>query len=148
MNLMRAKGKVHVGFLVGLSVMVALPARAAQETAYGPEVKSFLELMRHEDDELEFQIQHGEITRRDYVRSKNRHAIQRQAVLQIVKETGQDVVPDLYIKTAAELDQIIEGGARALRGVKRGDVIKDKWRYYGKAAKGEIFYIFERLAKT
>jgi len=138
---------VKIGFLMALNVMVGLPVGAFQESAYGPEVKSFLEFLRHEDDELEYQIQHGEITRRDYVRSKNRHAIQRQAVLQIVKETGQDVVPDLYVKTAAELDQLIEGGVRALRGVKRGDVIRDKWRYYGKAAKGEVFYIFERLAK-
>jgi hypothetical protein len=139
---------VQICLLAALSLMPALSGVAYQENSYGPEVKSFLDFMRHEDDELEFQIQHGEITRRDYVRAKNRHAIQRQTVLNIVKETGADVVPDLYVVTTAELSQLIEGGARALRGVKRGDIIKNKWRYHGSLSKGEVFYIFERLAKT
>jgi hypothetical protein len=145
---MRTKGMVQICLLATLGLMPALAVVASQENSYGPEIKSFLDFMRHEDDELEFQIQHGEITRRDYVRAKNRHAIQRQTVLKIVTETGADIVPDLYVVTAAELSQLIEDGTRALRGVKRGDIIKNKWRYHGSLTKGEVFYIFERLAKT
>src|SRR5262249_37675352 len=120
---------------------------ARQSNGYGPEVNSFLDLMRHEEEELEYQILHQEILRPHYVRAKNRIAIHRQAILNIVKETGEDVVPELHIVTAAELDELIEQGTRALKGVKRGDIINNKWRYIGSASRGQVFYIFERIQK-
>jgi hypothetical protein len=116
----------------------------AQELHYGPEVKSFLELCRHEEEELEFQIKHGEINRQDYIRSKNRIAIQRQMVLKRVKDTGEDIVPDLHVVTATEIDQLIEGGMKALKGVKIGGLIAEKWIYLGSVNRGEIYYIFEQ----
>ena len=69
----------------GLMVVRAAPVTNAQS---GPEIKSFLDFMRHEEDELEFQIGHGEITRKEYVRSKHRIAIHRQTVLSLMEETG------------------------------------------------------------
>ena len=115
--------------------------------APGPEVKSFLDLMRHEEDELEFQIKQHEITRKEYTRSKNRIAIHRQTVLNLVKESGLDYVPELHVVAAAEVDQLIEDGTAALKGIKHGDVIKEKWRYLGSAQRAEVFYIFERLPR-
>lgn len=117
----------------------------AQTDGHGPEVKSFLELMRHEEDELEYQIKHNEITKREYIRSKSKIAIHRQAILNLVKETGEDYVPELHVVAAGEVNQLIEDGTRALRGLKRGGVIRNKWRYLGSVSKGEVFYIFERV---
>jgi hypothetical protein len=117
------------------------------QNGYGPEVKSFLDLMRHEEDELEFQIKHNEITRKEYARSKSRIAIHRQTVLNLVKQTGEDYVPELHVVAAAEVDQLIEDGTAALKGIKQGDIIKQKWRYLGSANRGEVFYIFERLPR-
>ena len=112
---------------------------------YGPEVRSFLDLMRHEEDELEFQIKHNEISRREYLRSKTQILIHRQTVLDLVKASGKDYVPELHVVAASELNQLIEDGTRAIKSVKRGDIIRDKWRYLGTVHKGEVFYIFERL---
>lgn len=144
---MHEKLRVRICLLALLpTVICALPAGyRAQSNGYGPEVKSFLDLMRHEDDELEFQIRHNEISRREYVRSKNRIAIHRQAVLEMVKDSGADNVPDLYVTAASELDQLIEDGTSLVKGIKPGDVLKNKWRYVGSVRRGEIFYIFERL---
>ena len=116
-----------------------------QSSEYGPEVKSFLDFMRHEEDELEFQNRHNEISRQDYLRTKLRIAIHRQTVLNLVRETGEDNVPELHIVVAPEVDQLIEDGTSILKTIKRGDVIKDKWRYLGNVHRGETFYIFERL---
>ncbi len=118
---------------------------AQNESNYGPEVKSFLDLCKHEEEELDYQISHNEIPRKDYIRAKNRLSIQRQMVLKRVQESGQDVVPDLHVVTAAEITQLIEDGAKALKGAKVGAVIADKWLYLGNANRGEIYYIFERL---
>ena len=144
---MRAQVTIQIGLLFLLLAVPKPSSFAQQANGYGPEVKSFLELMRHEEEELEYQITHSEISRPHYVRAKSRIAIHRQAVLNIVKETGEDVVPELHVVTAAELDELIEQGTRALKGVKRGAVINNKWRYVGSATKGQVFYIFERIQK-
>lgn len=127
--------------------LIGTRAAAMANAQSGPEVKSFLDFLRHEEDELEFQIRQGEITRKEYVRSKHRIAIHRQTVLSLVEETGQDHVPELHVVAAGELDQLIEGGTVAVKGIKRGDVIKMKWRYVGSDKRGEKFYVFERLPR-
>lgn len=142
---MRARTAIQVGLLIIFELALCFSVSGIQSNEHGPEVKSFLDLMRHEEDELEFQIRHNEINRRDYTRSKHRIAIHRQTVLNLVKETGEDYVPELHVVAASEVDQLIENGTKALRGLKRGGVIKEKWRYLGSVTKGEAFYIFERL---
>ena len=121
-------------------------AESRQENGYGPAVKSFLDLMKHEENELEFQIRHNEINRRDYLRSKRRIAIMRATVLSRFKETGEDRVPELHVVTPSEVGQLIEDGPTIVKAIKPGEVIKDKWRYIGKTTRGELFYILERLS--
>lgn len=143
---MRRKLTIQISLFILLQGTLCLAGgHRAQSNEYGPEVRSFLDLMRHEDDELEFQIKHNEISRREYLRSKTQIAIHRQTVLDLVKGTGKDYVPEVHVVAAVELDQLIEDGTRVIKGIKRGDVIRDKWRYLGSVHKGETFYIFERL---
>jgi len=120
--------------------------RASQSNGYGPEVKSFLDWMRHEEDELEYLMKHNEIPRREYIRTKTQIAIHRQTVLDLARETGKDYVPELHVVAASGLDQLIEDGIKAVKGVKRGDIIAEKWRYLGSVHRGEMFYILERLS--
>ena len=145
LRLARVRGRTGIQVCVTLIAGLFIVNSAQGQEGYGPEVKSFLDLMRHEEGELEFQIKHNEITRKDYIRSKNRIAIHRQTVLNLVKETGEDYVPELHVVAAPELDQLIDDGTAALKGIKRGDVIKQKWRYLGSTTRAEIFYVFERL---
>src|SRR5215510_1031670 len=125
--------------LLSLTICLTPVARSLQSNEYGPEVKSFLDLMRHEEDELEFLYRHNQVTRRDYVRAKAEITIHRQAVLNLVKETGEDRVPELHVVAATDVDQLIEDAVNALKGIKEGDVIKDKWRYLGSVRRGETF---------
>jgi hypothetical protein len=142
---MRGRLTIRICLLIlQLAVSFQVGART-QSNEYGPEVRSFLDLMRHEEDELEFQIKHNEISRREYLRSKAQIAIHRQTVLDLVKETGQDYVPELHVVAASELDQLIEDGTSAIKGIKRGGIIAKKWRYIGSVHRVETFYIFERL---
>jgi hypothetical protein len=106
----------------------AIPIFAAQSKGYGPEVKSFLEYVRHEEVELNFQIEHKEIARKDYLRSKTRLEILREAVLTRVKQTGQDLVPEYHVVATDEVEELIPGGTEALKGVKAGDVVLTKWK--------------------
>lgn len=143
---MRGKVASLISLLV-LPVMFSfqVDAQSVRSNGYGPEVRSFLEWMRHEEEELEFQIKHNEISRREYIRSKTQLAIHRQTVLDLVRESGRDKVPELHVVATSELDQLIEDGTSAIKNIERGDIIKNKWRYLGSVHRGEIFYIFERL---
>ncbi|HSE99244.1 MAG TPA: hypothetical protein VLD57_13325 [Blastocatellia bacterium] len=122
-------------------------SREVQSGDYGPEVKAYLDFLRHEEAELEFQIRNDEIPRKNYVRAKNRIAILRQKVLAIVKETGKDIVPELSVVTLSEIDQLIEDGSRLVRRAKPGTVLAEKWLYHGSVSRGEIFHVFERITK-
>ena len=128
-----------------LTVGLTVSGRGLQSNGYGPEVKSFLDQMRHEEDELDFLFRHNQVTRQEYVRAKAEITIHRQAVLNLVKETGEDRVPELHVVAATDVDQLIEDGANVMKSVKEGEVIKDKWRYIGSVRRGEMFFIFERL---
>ncbi|HLG14416.1 MAG TPA: hypothetical protein VJH03_07925 [Blastocatellia bacterium] len=133
-----------------IAMLLLLPAAgyvAAQSSDYGPEVKSFLEFLRHEETELEYQIKHDEISKKEYIRSKTRISILRDTVVRIVKRTGEDNVPELHVVAAPELDQLIENGTKAVGGLKPGSVIGGKWRYLETVTRGEVFYVFERLTK-
>jgi hypothetical protein len=145
---MRTRVAIRIALLIVFAVIQSSwnIAQGYQENGYGPEVKSFLDLMKHEENELEFQIRHNEIARKDYLRSKSRISIMRATVLSLVKETGEDRVPELYVVAAAEIGQLIEDGPAVVKGIKPGEVIKEKWRYIGKTIRGELFYIFERLS--
>src|SRR5262245_51615905 len=141
----RSYVRLCLALTLQVSIFLSAPAQSLS-SGYGPEVKSFLDLMRHEEDELEFQIKRKEISRRDYVRSKTRIAIHRQAVLNLYKETGEDRVPELHVVSLDELDQLIEDGTTTIKGAKPGAIIKDKWRYIGNVHRGETFYLLERLS--
>lgn len=129
---------------------ILLPPAAAiagqRAPEYGPETKSFLEYIRHELDELDFQIKHNEISRKDYVHNKNRIEVHRQAVLEHVRKTGQDVVPEYSVASEAELGDFLPNGIADLKGHKPGDQIDSKWRFAGVALRSEKFYILERIA--
>jgi len=130
-----------------LVVCVWVSGQSFQSGDHGPAVKAFLSYLQDEEEELEFQIERNEISQKGYARAKSKIAILRQTVLDIVKETGEDRVPELHVVSASEVSQLIEDGARALRGVKPGDIVQEKWRYRGRVTRGEAFYVLERLNK-
>ncbi|HEU4387596.1 MAG TPA: hypothetical protein VFV34_07350 [Blastocatellia bacterium] len=133
---------------LALAMFVFTVPVAPQTRTYGPEVRSFLSFVKGEEDELNFQIRRGEISRKAYVRSKNRFAILRQAVLDRVRKTGEDRVPEFNVVTAEEIQSLLPDGLASIKGVKPGGKIGEKWRYVGSITRGERFYIVERLTQN
>jgi hypothetical protein len=120
-----------------------------QREQYGPAIRAYLSFLRHEESELEFQISHREISRKDYDRAMSKLAILRQTVIDIAGRTGEDVVPELHVVTISEVDQLFENGATLLDAIKDsikpGDMIADRWQYVTREKRGEVFYVFKRL---
>jgi len=150
---MRSRIGVTLFFLIGAAIVFSGAGQSQtvpsnNSDRFGPEVTAFLELMHQEEVELDYQVKHAEISRKEYVRSRNRIAVHRQTVLNIARETGEDRVPELHVVVGTEVDQIVDGGTRALKGVKAGSIIEGKWRYLGSVLRGEAFYTFERITGT
>jgi hypothetical protein len=146
---MRTRVLLQVALLITLASGQGVRAAGQQfrSNGYGPEIKSYLDFLRGEEEELNFQIRRQEITRKAYQRAKSKVAILRQAVLRIYDETGVDNVPELHVVASDELDQLIEDGAALLKDLKPGAVIGEKWRYVGPVTRGEPFHVFERLTR-
>jgi hypothetical protein len=145
--------RTRVAFKVALLVALASgqgvwsAGRQLQSNGYGPEIRSYLDFLRGEEEELDFQIRRREISRKTYQRARSKVAILRQTVLQIYQETGVDNVPELHVVAPDEIDQLIEDGAVLLKEIKPGAVIGEKWRYVGPVMRGEAFHVFERLTR-
>ena len=140
----RTAGRFVLRLLPAISF---LAAAVMAQSNYGPEVKAFLSFLRQEENELQFQITHNEISRKEFLRSKNRISVNRDAVLKFVKETGEDRVPDYNVVASSEADQLTENGARLMKSAKPGEVLGNKWRFIGSETRGEIFYILERVSR-
>lgn len=145
----RTKAASLLILLTAMTSFTILPVtvRSSQAQEFGPEVTEFLDFLRQEDEELEFQIARDEISRKDYVRAKNRIAVMRHTVIEIAQKSGKDIVPELHVVTASELTQVLDGGLKVIKGIKPGTVVEERWRYLGHATRGEVFYIFERIKK-
>jgi hypothetical protein len=69
----------------------------------------------------------------------------RETVLEMVKKSGQDIVPEVHVVTVGEIGQILEGGEKALGDLKPGSIVEERWRFITKVKRGEVFYVFQRL---
>src|SRR5262245_39660428 len=118
----------------------------AQSRNYGPEVRSFLSFIKQEEEELAFQIRNNEISRKEYVRSKNRLEIPKQTVLERFRKTREDHVPEFHVVVASEVDSLIPDGVAAMKTASIGATIAGKWRYVGRVLRGEAYYIVERIS--
>lgn len=134
-------------------IFLALASFAVAQTgqpgkiAYGPVVTAYLTNLAEELNELEFQLQHQEISRSDYTRSKQRLLLQKQYVERHVIISGEDIIPDLQILTANEITTMLGVTEVKSQSLRVGDVLAGKWQISGIEKRGERFFILERSVK-
>lgn len=139
-------------FSATILFLALLPYSAAQtgqpsKVAYGPVVTAYFTNLTEELNELEFQLKQQEISRNDYIRSKQRLLLQKQYVERYAIISGEDTLPDLQILTADEITTMLGVGEVKSQSLRVGDVLGGKWQISGIEKRGERFFIFERNAK-
>ena len=138
--------------LVVLMSLSSLPAIAAHQAeanldGLGPEVTAYLGFIQNEEEELESLYTAGEVSKDDYTQTRNRLTATRIAALRVVRQRGEDLVPELHVLRASELTQVLPEGLPGLRGKKAGDRLNDDWLYHGTVRRGDVFYVLERTTK-
>lgn len=127
------------------SGMVAAQRSAPPAQAeFGPVMTAYLGYLHNEQEVVDDRASRREISNAYYRRNSNRiHALRLMAT-RLVRESGNDFVPELEAVTADELKTIFERPPKPVQ-FRQNQVVANKFRYLGVVQSGETFYLFARL---
>ena len=111
---------------------------------FGPVMRAYLGYLRNEQEVVDDRASRREITSTYYRRNSNRIHALRQMAMRLVRETGNDYVPELEAVTVDELGSLFEHPPRPAI-LRSHEVVADKFRFLGVERSGETFYLFARL---
>lgn len=136
--------------LAAIMLVTPMFLHAAQKKrpTRGPVVAAYLANLQEELNELDFQLRHQEISRRDYERARARLMLQQHYVDYLAAESGEDVVPEMQVLSEDEFGALMLG-AQASRGELRvGEVLAESWKVVGIEQRGEKFIVLKREAQA
>lgn len=127
-----------VALLLLLSVVAVGQVRPLNEDAV-----RYLEFLREEQQELQFQLEREEITPQLYRRANARINILKALVGSYGR--GDRPLPEFYVVTAEEVENLVEGGLRKLKQARPGQSLNSSWRYVKRVYREDaLFYVLER----
>jgi len=140
-------------FLIAPSILLLVSAAAiAQRTAvsssrdseFGPVVTAYLGYLSNEQEVVDDRASRREITATYYRRNSNRIRALRQMAIRLVRQSGNDYVPELEAVTSEELGTLFETPPTP-NMFRANEIIANKFRFLAAVHSTEVFYIFARL---
>ena len=135
-------------FLLSAIVLFWSELVGAQQRDYGPAVRSYLLGLDEESRELDFQLRHGEISRSDYTRARQRLLILRRFIERMASQRAEDLVPELEVVTADEFGALGANLKLDADGLRVGTLVGERWRLLSIEAGRPRFFIFELLRRA
>jgi len=111
---------------------------------FGPVVSAYLGYLNNEQEVVDDRASRREITPGYYRRNSNRIHALRQTAVKLVRQSGNDYVPELEAVTADEFRTIFERPPQPV-ALRVNEVFANKFRFLGSINSGELFYVFARL---
>jgi len=111
---------------------------------FGPVMRAYLGYLGNEQEVVDDRNSRREITTAYYRRNSNRIRALRAMALRLVRQTGNDYVPELEAVTLDELRTLFERPPRPT-AFHSNEILDNKFRYLGEIHSGEAFYLFARL---
>ena len=111
---------------------------------FGPVVTAYLGYLSNEQEVVDDRASRKEITVGYYRRNSNRIHALRQMAIRLVRQSGNDYVPELEAVTVDEFGTIFEHPPHPT-GLRPTEVVGNKFRFLGSVHSGETFYLFARL---
>lgn len=130
--------------LTGFAYAQRAAAFGTDDTEFGPVMRAYLGYLRNEQEVVDDRASRREISPSYYRRNSNRIHALRQMAVRLVRQTGNDYVPELEAVTAEELRTLFENPPR-VSSFRANEVIAEKFRFLGTQRAGETFYLFARL---
>ena len=111
---------------------------------FGPVVSAYLGYLSNEQEVVDDRASRREITPGYYRRNSNRIQALRQTAVKLVRQSGNDYVPELEAVTLDEFRTIFERPPQPAI-LRLNEVFGNKFRFLGSVHAGEVFYVFARL---
>jgi hypothetical protein len=136
--------------LIILMLWFSLPIQAQEQTnlAQRADAARYLGFLNDEQQELNFQLQHGEVTRNYYQRATDRLNILKALISSYGRSNNPGPLPEYHVVPISELNGLIPDGRNRLKRSRSGEVIDQRWRFLKVISRSEIFYVLERLNET
>ena len=151
--MLRLNGLVRFLFVVSILLSLsglALGQRSNVATAseggsdFGPVMRAYLGYLGNEQEVVDDRNSRREITAAYYRRNSNRIRALRMMAVRLVRQTGNDYVPELEAVTIDELGTLFERPPKP-SAFRANEILDNKFRYFGLIQAGEPFYVFGRL---
>jgi hypothetical protein len=142
-------------FLITLSILLVLSVVAVGQRTnttsmtddasdFGPVMRAYLGYLGNEQEVVDDRNSRREITPAYYRRNSNRIRALRMMAVRLVRQTGNDFVPELEAVTSDEFGTLFERPPRPTT-FRANEIFDNKFRYLGAVHSGEAFYLFARL---
>ena len=142
-------------FFVLLSILLLLSgvAVAQRSTAsskgdsvleFGPVMRAYLAYLSNEQEVVDDRASRREITNAYYRRNLSRIRALRQMAIRLVRQSGNDYVPELEAVTVDEFGILFEKPPKPTT-LRANEIVANKFKFLAAVHSGEVFYLFARL---
>jgi hypothetical protein len=114
------------------------------ESTFGPVMRAYLGYLSNEREVVDDRNSRREISAAYYRRNSNRIRALRQMAIKLVRDSGNDYVPELEAVAVDELRTLFERPPNPAT-FRTNEILANKFRFLGVAHTGEVFYLFARL---
>lgn len=140
---------------ISLSIMLLLSGAAiaqrsssseggSSSSEFGPVMRAYLGYLSNEQEVVDDRASRREITAAYYHRNLSRIRALRQMATQLVRQSGNDYVPELEAVTQDELGTLFERPPKPAT-FRANEIVANKFRFLAAVHTGEVFYLFARL---
>jgi hypothetical protein len=138
-------GSARFFLSVIIVVMIAAVASGQRpDQEFGPVVSAYLGYLSNEQEVVDDRASRREITAGYYRRNSNRIQALRTTAVRLVRQSGNDYVPELEAVAIDEFRTIFEHPPQPAT-LRLNEVFANKFRFLGSVHTGEVFYVFARL---
>jgi hypothetical protein len=113
-------------------------------STFGPVMRAYLGYLSNEQEVVDDRKSRREISAVYYRRNSNRIRALRQMAIKLIRDSGNDYVPELEAVAVDELRTLFEKPPNPAT-FRPNEILGNKFRFLGVAHTGEMFYLFARL---
>lgn len=107
-------------------------------------MSAYLGYLSNEQEVVDDRASRREITAAYYRRNSSRIRALRQIAIRLVRQSGNDYVPELEAVTQNEFGTLFEKPPKPA-SFRENEILANKFRFLGAIQSGEVFYVFARL---
>jgi hypothetical protein len=132
--------------LSGVAIAQRSTVRGSSDSTaeFGPVMRAYLGYLNNEQDVVDDRASRREITGAYYLRNSRRIGALRQMAIRLVRQSGNDYVPELEAVTRDEFGILFEKPPKPTT-FRPNEILDNKFRFLGAVHSGEVFYLFARL---